>query len=169
MKKIRAFTIVELVIVLAVSSILFAIIAGISALVQGTVVSQKSNTNGTAEYFETKNKIEQFMSSYNYDEYTVELNSETELFIYLTSEVELESKSPVAKIEYNDENKIVSFYELALEELTQTNAIELKVLTNLTFKIDIASNLLMVSVNFENDTNYKFLINLGGTQIGNLY
>lgn len=170
MKKNKAFTIVELVIVLGVASILFAIIAGISVLIQGLVVSEKANMNGSTEYLQTKREIQQFISKYTYSKYTIELDSESVAKIYVTSDMELENYAPVAKMEFDSESKTLSFYEQDEEfELTRTNQVQYKELVGLSFEIDTDSKLLKTAVTFEKYTDYDFLINLGGIEIGYLY
>ena len=161
MKNKRGFTIIELVIVLAVGSILFAIIAGLSVLTQGLVISQRANTKSSAEYVDAKTNIEKFITTYSNSNYGVLIASENEVDIYVAGDLE---KTPVAKIIFVSETRNLEFYNTSEAELVKYESINLSTLIGLTFKKNNSSELLKCSFDFEDYNDNSFLINLGGME-----
>ena len=169
MKKNRAFTIVELVIVIAVASILFAIIAGLSVITRGIVVSQRATTKSIQEYQDVKLKIESFLSGYSFDYYGIETPNENQIEIYLSSEIDSVDKVCQSKIVFDTENKKLIFYKLVDDTLLEDNSTDFLQITNIVFVINEDACLLKCKFTFEEYNDYEFLINLGGLEIGNLY
>ncbi len=187
MKKNRAFTLVELVIVLAISTILLGTIAGLSILTSRISAQGKNASLCVSEYQEIKRKIEGFTSSYSYDYYQFVILGEVEFEISNSEDV------CVAKLSYNSDTKTLKVYESGdanisvfakgeqgeiltdesgnkiCDESYLTYEKSFSKITAFSIEFDESSNLLKCEVDFEEYISQKFLINLGGMQIGNLY
>lgn len=164
MKKNKAFTIVELIIVMAVGVILFGIIAGLSVLTSNIVKSNKTKALCMSQYKTGKSEIEKFMSTYSSDFFQFYLDSDASVKIY-NSENYL-----VAKIQFDSEKKEFSVYETDDNHLlVEAKKEKLSEVTNIKFEFDESSNLMKCSVSFVDYETIVFLINLGGIKVGNLY
>ena len=172
MKREKGFTIVELVIVIVVASILFAIITGLAVLTRGIVVSQKATTSSLQEYQTTKSSIEKFINNYCNDEYGIELANENQVEIYLSSQLENEDRTCIAKLVFDSELQKLTIYQLNDElepELVETSRVNFSQITNIIFTANETANLLKTLITFKDFNDYEFLVNLGGLKIGNLY
>ena len=164
MKKNKAFTMVEMVIVLAISALLFGAIAGISAITNNIIKTQKVSTACVQEYQTGKTEIENFVSAYASDYFQFEILENSTFEIYNSESV------LVAKSEFKAEEKTLKIYELDESlNLVESSSNKFSKVKGISFDYDEVSNLVKCEVEFENYHDCVFLINLGGMQVGNIY
>ena len=164
MKKNKAFTMVELVVVLAISVLLLGAIAGFSAMINKIIKTQKNSTVCVQEYQSGKTDIENFLSKYSSDYFQFEIVDD------LVFEVYNSENSLVAKIEYKTEDNMIEFFELNNEQiLTEIKNIKFTKVISVSFEFDEISYLLKCSIDFETYHDGIFLINFGGMKVGNIY
>lgn len=166
MKSKRAFTIIEMVIVLAVASILFAILAGLSVLTNNIFTSQKALSSTSAEYQNAKSQIEDFFSNYSSDYYYIELSNDFSAEIYDNIEA---PETCIAKIEFDAQTKRLKTFKLDEDSaLTLQDDIGFKQIENVVFDVNAALGLMKVSLEFSDNNTLNFLVNMGGMEIGNI-
>lgn len=165
----RAFTIIEMVIVLAVASILFAILAGLSVLTNNIFTSQKALSNTSAEYQNAKTQIEDFFSNYSSDYYCIALSNEFSAEIYEYESTTETFDTCIAKIEFDDQAKCLKIFKLGEDgTLTLQNDIAFKQLNSIIFDVNAELGLMKLSLSFTENDTLNFLINMGGMEIGNI-
>lgn len=178
MKNKKAFTILEMVIVLAVASILFAIIAGLSIATNSIFASQKATTESLAEFKSAKAEIEKFMSTYSYDYYSINLTENSAEIYYIQNDnnenegnlAETAGSKMVSKLEFDKEKFELNIYLVDENDiLTLESKKAFSHINNIVFSVNENLKLLKCDFEIENNNNYNFLINLGGMEIGNLY
>ena len=164
MKKNKAFTMIELVIVLAISALLFGAIAGLSAITNKIIKTQKNSTICVQEYQTGKTEIENFVSAYASDYFQFEIIENSTLEIYNSENL------LVSKTEYKaEENKLIVYEldeNLNFVEISNNQFLNVK---GISFEYDEISNLIKCKVEFETYHDCIFLINLGGMKLGNIY
>lgn len=170
MKKNKGFTLVEIIVVLAVSTIILGMVATLSVLTTKIVQNQKHSTACISEFSSAKNEVETFISNYSTDSYTIYLqqNTDDDNNVYYGSLIikNASTLEEVAWIEF--ENNTLSLFALNEEtsQKTLSNSVSLSKVTKIEFDTDNSLNLLKSKFLFLDFQDQTFLTNIGGMEIG---
>ena len=185
--KKKGFTMIELIVTLAVSAIVLGMVASLSVLVNKILQAQRYTASLNSEFEQVKSSTENYISKYSSAGYKIvvsnmsEENSVSGIYIYDTDENELVSKmlfeEGVMQIFEQKSQSSESGSENANSENENNsgndeNNFDIKsqsfqTLKGMTFEISSEYNLLKVVVKFDTHSDMRFLINLGGLEIGN--
>lgn len=188
--KKKAFTMVELVVVLAVSVIVLGMVASLSVLVNKILQTERQTSSRISEYENVKTETENFLSKYSVGGYEISIKNESEeekysaIYIYDQADSKSE-KTLVARFEFS--NGFLKIYEAtSVAENEESNAeneesnensgteqkfdietVILNTIKSINYEISSDFNIIKCVIEYENYSDMKFLVNLGGLEIGN--
>lgn len=185
--KKKGFTIIELIVTLAVSAIVLGMVASLSILVNKILQAQRYSASLNSEFEQVKSSTENYISKYSSAGYKIvvsnmsEENSVSGIYIYDADKNALVSKmlfqDGVMQIfeqkSQNTENSAENTNTASENnsEIDESNfdikSQSFQTLKGMTFEISSEYNLLKVVVKFDTHSDMRFLINLGGLEIGN--
>ena len=172
--KEKGFTLVELIVTLAVSAIVLGMVASLSVLVNKILQAQRYTSSVNSEYEQVKTTAENFISKYSSKGYKIVVSNSNEektissIYIYETEGLKL-----VSKFEFQEGVLVVSELKQKTGEETSTaesfdeTEFRFSTIVGLNFGLSSELNLLKIEAVYETRSNMRFLINLGGLEIGN--
>ena len=180
--KKKGFTLVELIVTLAVSAIVLGMVASLSVLVNKILQAQRYTSSVNSEYEQVKTTAENFISKYSSKGYKIVVSNSNEektissIYIYETDELKLVSKFEfqegvlvVSELKQNageETSSAESEGEKTAESFDETE-FRFSTIVGLNFELSSELNLLKIEAVYETRSNMRFLINLGGLEIGN--
>ena len=185
--KKKGFTMIELIVTLAVSAIVLGMVASLSVLVNRILQTQRYTASLNSEFEQVKDLTENYISKYSSAGYKIVVsnnlgeNMVSGIYIYDTGENTLVSKmlfeNGVMQIFEQKSQSSESGSENANTENENNSGngdsdLDIKsqsfqTLRGMTFELSSQYNLLKVVVKFDTHSDMRFLINLGGLEIGN--
>lgn len=174
MNKKRGFTLVELVITMAVTVIVLAMVASLAFATSKVSSSQKVSSSSLSQYVYAKSQIESFVGEYSCDKFIFETKEESiinpETFLTETTKsviiFEKDSDINISWIEYKKDR--INLYKLnAKNEKELSSSLDATYFENLDFSILDDISILKCKVQLKSSYTYSFLIDLGGAYIGN--
>ena len=171
--KEKGFTLIEMVITIAVSVIVLGMIASLSMLTNKITANQKMSSNKISQFSYAKNQIEHFMQDYSSDNFSISTKNQIAFgstnplnIATVVSITEKNTEMEIARLEYFKDK--ISFFKLNdLSEFEMNSSIDVSTFENISFEISKEFHLLRCDVSIKNLNNYTFLINLGGSYLGN--
>lgn len=182
--KKKGFTMIELIVTLAVSAIVLGMVASLSVLVNKILQAQRYTASLNSEFEQVKSSTENYISKYSSAGYKIvvsnmsEENSLSSIYIY-----DIDDNAVVSKLLFQDgimqifEKKSQtseSDIESTTTESEQANENDFDIssqsfqtVSGVTFEISSEFNLLKCVVKYNTHSDMRFLINLGGLEIGN--
>lgn len=159
MKKSRGFTLVEIVVVLAVSSVLFAVIAALSTLTSNFVRTSRGKDSELSAFNSCKESLTTIFSAYSADYFAAGVSADgSEVQIYQQSGSDREV---VATVKYASGKLNLTRTEIVeTEPITTTEQKDIKA-ESVSFRADGELKLIIVEFDF-GELVRKVVINVAG-------
>ena len=173
-KKNKGFTLVELVITMAVSVIVLTMVASLAFATSKISSSQQVSSSSLSSYVYAKSQIESFVSEFTNDKFSFKTTKESiinpDTFLTETTKSiivsESNSETIVAWIEYK-ENRIYLYKLNKSNEKELASSLDATYFENVDFSIFQDLAILKCKIKLKSSHNYSFLIDLGGAYLGN--
>ena len=152
MKKKKAFTLVEMSVVLSVSVIIIGIIVSLAVLISTTQAKQFYQTTCTSEYTLVKNMVEEYSQTYSTNQYHSKNVTSTGL--------EISDSDRVFRLNYDkDKNELSADIFSASSGETETKTQTFENITDIVFSTN--GNLVSCEVLFLEYPTFSFVFTFG--------